>query len=91
MRVPGFWKEGYVLDYHTRSSDFIGYDQFGRPMFQTVRTDVGELLYRLKYKGQMSALDDLTAVSVDFLRQWSPPWTSSFLFHPAERERSSQS
>lgn len=59
MRVPGSWKEGYVLDYHTKGSDFLGYDEYGHPRFHTVRTEVGELLYRLKYKGRKDALDEL--------------------------------
>lgn len=73
MRVPGPWKGGYVLDYHTKSSDFIGYDEYGRPRFDTIRSEVGELLYRLKYRGRKDALDELVAVAADFVRQWKPP------------------
>lgn len=35
MRISGAWREGYVLDYHTISSEFIGYNEFGKPMFDT--------------------------------------------------------
>ena len=72
MRVPGSWREGYVLDYHTKSSEFLGYDEYGRPRFETVRTEVGELLYRLKYRGRKDALSDLVAIAADFIRQWAP-------------------
>ena len=73
MRVRGSWKEGYVLDYHTKSSDFVGYDEYGHPRFDTVRTEVGELLYRLKYRGNRDALAELVSVTVDFIRRWNPP------------------
>ena len=72
MRIPGSWQEGYVLDYHTKSSDFVGYDEYGRPRFDTVRTEVGELLYRLKYKGQKDALEDLVNVAAGFICSWGP-------------------
>jgi len=45
MRIPGAWKEGYVLDYHTRSSNFRGYDEYGNRVFDTIRTDVRELFF----------------------------------------------
>jgi predicted amidophosphoribosyltransferase len=73
MRVPGPWKERYVLDYHTKSSDFLGYDEHGHPCFETVRTEVGELLYRLKYRGRKDALQELVALATDFIRKWKPP------------------
>jgi len=42
------WTEGYVLDYHTVSSTPTG-DPYYR--FDTKRTEPGELLFRLKYRG----------------------------------------
>lgn len=72
MRIPGSWKEGYVLDYHTKSSDFVGYDEYGNPQFDTVRTEVGELLYRLKYRGRRDILAELVMTAADFIRKWNP-------------------
>jgi hypothetical protein len=46
----------------------VGYDEYGHPRFDTVRTEAGELLYRLKYKGQMDALEELVTVSAAFIR-----------------------
>ena len=49
MRLPGPWAEGYVLERrHTLSSGFLGYDSFGNPQFDTKRSDLGELVFRLK-------------------------------------------
>lgn len=89
MRIPGSWKNGYVLDYHTESSDFLGHDEYGHPRFDTVRTDVGELLYRLKYGGKKEALKDLVDVSTEFIRKWDPP-VEAIVPVPPSRVRASQ-
>lgn len=89
MKIPGSWKEGYVLDYHTKSSDFIGYDEYGHPLFNTIRTPVGDLLYLLKYKGQKAALADLVSAAVEFIRGWGPP-VKAIVPVPPSRRRSSQ-
>lgn len=72
MKISGAWREGYVLDYHTVSSEFMGYDEFGNPMFDTRRTEVGELLYQLKYKRNAEALEALVNLAAAFVRKWSP-------------------
>jgi len=72
MKITGAWREGYVLDYHTLSSDFIGYDEFGNPMFDTKRPEVGELLYQLKYKRNTEALEALVKLAAAFVRKWAP-------------------
>jgi predicted amidophosphoribosyltransferase len=72
MKISGVWHQGYVLDYHTLSSDFIGHDEFGNPMFDTKRTEVGELLYQLKYKRNTDALEALVELATAFVRKWSP-------------------
>jgi len=48
--ITGPWDKGYVLDRHTISSTMIGYNEFGYPEFDTVRSPLGELVYRLKYR-----------------------------------------
>jgi len=47
--ITGCWTEGFALDFHTLSSEFIGDDEYGHPQFDTKRSEIGELLYRLKY------------------------------------------
>lgn len=89
MRNPGSWKDGYVLDYHTKSSDFLGHDQFGHPQFHTVRTDVGELLYRLKYKGKKEVIAELVEASIEFIEKWSPP-IKAIVPVPPSRTRATQ-
>jgi len=70
MRIPGAWRQGYVLDYHTIHSEFLGYDEFGNPMFDTKRTEVGEFLYQLKYRRNLEALDALVKAATKFVKGW---------------------
>jgi competence protein ComFC len=48
-KIIGKWRDGVALDLHTLSSEFIGYDEFGHARFDTVRSPIGELLYKLKW------------------------------------------
>jgi predicted amidophosphoribosyltransferase len=69
-KIPGPWTDGYVLDVHSTGSDFVGYDEFGHAQFVTTRTEIGDLLYRLKYKADASALADIGEASERFIRSW---------------------
>ena len=73
MRLPGPWAEGYVLERrHTLSSGFLGYDSFGNPQFDTKRSDLGELVFRLKNRNDKNTLDAIADTAVEFLRGWNP-------------------
>lgn len=50
-QLIGPWDEGWALDKHTISSTPIGYDSSGHMRFDTVRNEVGQALYELKYNG----------------------------------------
>jgi predicted amidophosphoribosyltransferase len=71
-KVYGPWVDGYVLDLHTSGSTYLGDNEFGHPQFETHRTDVGELLYRLKYRADEAAIEPLVQVAVDFILKWNP-------------------
>lgn len=52
----------------------LGYDQFGHPRFDTMRSPVGELLYRLKYRHEHAAVGPLADAIESFLgKVWKPP------------------
>ncbi len=72
-RLSGNWCRGYVLDRHIISSDYRGHDASGRPRFDTKRTELGELLYGLKYNSDSTVLDQISEVVVSFVRKWNPP------------------
>jgi competence protein ComFC len=66
--IKGAWDLGYALDVHTISSTMIGYNEFGHPEFDTQRSRLGELVYRLKYKGDKDAVTAIVGVVASFLR-----------------------
>ena len=75
-RLTGPWKSGYVLDLHTTSSVFIGYDEFGHVQFDTTYSEIGGLLNRLKYHSDRSALPQLIEPAAAFLRAWTIEFTA---------------
>ncbi len=69
--LSGNWTKGYALDIHSIESTFLGYDEYGHEVFDTKRSEIGELLYRLKYKSDKTALDEIVDTIVSFLEnQW---------------------
>jgi competence protein ComFC len=89
--INGPWLAGFVLDYQIVSSTFTGYDGFGHPQFDTVRTELGELLYRLKYRADKSVTKEIVEVMAEFIpaRKWEPP-ISLIVPMPASRARRDQ-
>jgi predicted amidophosphoribosyltransferase len=71
-KLTGPWAEGYALDVHTTQSVFLGYNAYGHPVFDTARSPLGDLCYRLKYRGDQSVLDDIAGTVGRFLSKWSP-------------------
>ena len=69
-KLDGPWADGRVLDLHSTGSEFLGYDEYGHEQFATRRTEVGELLYRLKYRGDPSAVEEIGTVASKFIRSW---------------------
>ncbi len=67
--LQGVWNQGYALDRHTLSSTYIGDDQYGHQMYDTKRSDIGELVYRLKYRGE-DTISDIMALVIPFLNRW---------------------
>ena len=70
--VRGSWDDGRTLDLHIRSSEFVGYNEYGHAQFESTRTELGELLYRLKYKGDQSAIAPIAQAAFDFVCGWNP-------------------
>ena len=88
-KIEGQWNEGFALDFHTISSDYIGDNEYGQPQFDTKRTALGDLLYRLKYGNDRSVLDVVVATTVEFIKSRS--WSIELVIPiPPSRERSFQ-
>lgn len=69
MKIPGKWHIGYALDYHTLRSEFVGYDHFGREQFATERSALGELLFKLKYRGDRNTIEPLALTAANFIKE----------------------
>jgi predicted amidophosphoribosyltransferase len=71
-QIKGKWTYGYALDFHTLSSEFIGYNEYGYPQFDSKYSDMGELLNRLKYKSDKSVIRIIIETVAEFLdsRNW---------------------
>lgn len=67
IRLYGGWDIGWALDMHTLSSVYIGDDPFGNPMFDTIRSDIGSLVYRLEYRGDFTVAQEIINVALHFL------------------------
>ncbi len=68
--VPGRWREGYALDLHTLNSTPIGYDEFGHLRFETTRSEVGELLYKLKFNRDKTVVPAIVEALEKFTKSW---------------------
>ena len=70
-KIYGSWSDGYVLDLHSTGSTYIGDNEFGHPQFETHRTEIGELLFRLKYRSDETAVNELVEAASSFIRKWA--------------------
>jgi predicted amidophosphoribosyltransferase len=50
----------------------LGNDSQSHPRFDTVRSAIGELVYRLKYKQDPAAVEPIVDAAVEFLGRWIP-------------------
>lgn len=88
--IKGTCDQGYVLDTHTISSTMIGYNEFGHPEFDTVRSQMGELVYRLKYKGDKAAVSNMLDTIVNFVKNWAILPDAIVPMPPSKLQRSFQ-
>jgi len=71
-KILGKWREGFSLDLQTLSSTFMGDDEFGHPRFDTQRSEIGELLYRLKYKSDQTSVPEIVEAVETLMKAWNP-------------------
>jgi predicted amidophosphoribosyltransferase len=69
-RLRGPWTAGYVLErQHTLRSEFLGHDSYGHVQFDTKRSELGELVFRLKNRNDKTTLPDIADTAADFVRK----------------------
>lgn len=61
-KINGVWRAGKAYDLHTTSSVYLGVDNYGRDRFENTRSEMGEFLYRLKYKQDRSVVQNVIAL-----------------------------
>ncbi len=60
-KIEGNWDLGYVLDKHVLSSIYTGDNAQGHAQFDTLRSEVGEALFQLKYRHDWKQIPLLAA------------------------------
>lgn len=64
-QISGNWDLGYAMDKHIVSSTYTGDNEQGHPTFNTIRTDVGEAVFKLKYRADWTQVDPLAKCLYD--------------------------
>ena len=54
------------------SSTLVGHDSNGNPQFDTKRSELGELVFRLKNRSDRKALAPIAEAAVEFIKDWAP-------------------
>jgi predicted amidophosphoribosyltransferase len=55
--ILGPWERGYAFDIHTLRSEYKGENQYGHPVFDTIRSPMGQCLYELKFGQKFSTIE----------------------------------
>jgi predicted amidophosphoribosyltransferase len=72
-QILGRWRQGFALDVHTIRSVPVGYNEFGHMQYDTTRSEVGELLFKLKNRADTSTIGEIAQTASEFMNQWHPP------------------
>lgn len=54
--IFGNWSKGLAFDLHTVASTHLGVDAYGNNKFKNTRSEMGELVYQLKYQNDLSLI-----------------------------------
>ena len=89
-KLRGPWTDGFALDVHTTGSTFLGYNAYGHPEFDTARSPLGDLVYRLKNRGDCSVIEPIVETVVAFLKTWRLGVDAIVPVPPSNTSRKSQ-
>jgi predicted amidophosphoribosyltransferase len=90
IAIKGPWSSGWALDLHTLSSSIVGDDAFGHPQFENKRSEIGELLYQFKYRGDRSGLTAICETAATFILSRKLPVDVIVAVPPSNEKRRSQ-
>jgi competence protein ComFC len=63
-KLEGNWFKGIAFDLHTIKSVYLGVDANGNDKYENTRSEMGELVYQLKYRNNQTVVRDI----VDLLK-----------------------
>lgn len=66
----GIGNECIILDKHTISSEFLGEDQFGEPIFKNKYTELGRLMFNIKYANDKLAVKEVVSLISNNLNRY---------------------
>lgn len=90
IMLYGPWTQGYALDRHITTSTYLGEDEYGHDKFDNIRSELGELVYQLKYKKQ-NTVDDIMQFVIPFIsKQWNDHNINLIIPAPPSNERQVQ-
>ncbi len=64
-KLEGNWVAGFAFDLHTLNSEYLGQDEYGHDRYNNTRSEMGELVYQLKYQHDSSVVNKI----VDLLQE----------------------
>lgn len=67
-QITGNWSHGWALDQHTVRSTSDSSASGMHPEFDTERTELGEALYKLKYRNDRSQVEPIARTVAEFIR-----------------------
>lgn len=59
IEIEGNWNKGLAIDVHTLASHYLGTDKYGHELYETQRSPIGELVYKLKYRSQTDVIPQI--------------------------------
>jgi len=69
-KLMGKWKNGLAYDIHTTSSKYLGKDESGINKYDTTRSEMGELVYQLKYRYDASVVERIVNLLTSNIKGW---------------------
>lgn len=89
IEVHGTWDKGFAFDVHTLSSTYLGPDESGHDRYDNTRSEMGELVYQLKYQSDkallsriVELLDKITGIELFDAIIPIPPTDKNRAFQP---------
>jgi predicted amidophosphoribosyltransferase len=66
--IAGNWTRGWALDQHTVRSQANVSENIGYPAYDTERTEIGEALFKLKYRNDREQVEPIALTVAGFIR-----------------------